>query len=393
MKYNFDQVINRKNTYSTQWDFISDRFGRDDILPFSISDTDFLVPQPVTDALKKATDLQIFGYSRWNHDNFFNAIVNYFKNNFATNINSKWIVYSPSVMYSLSTLMAILTDPGDYVATFSPMYPDFEDAIINHQRQSLRVELQNQDGYYTINFKSLEQAFKQAKVFLLCSPHNPTGRVWNEDELTKIIMLAKKYDVKIIADEIHMDIVYHKKHLPIVSFLDEYLQLYLVSSGSKTYNYPSLGGSYALIPDAKIKERFLNITKHRDFVNSANFMGMNALIASYNQCHDYRQQLVAYLENNMNIIEQFINEKCQPLHFVKPEATYLAWIDCRQLPVDLKTFQDVLVNYGKVGIMPGTTYFGDGYLRMCVGCSQTKLLDGLNRLKRSLDYLKSNNYK
>lgn len=390
MKYNFDQLVNRKNTYSTQWDYIADRFGRDDILPFSISDTDFIIPKPVTTALKEAVKMEIFGYTRWNHDDFKNAICNYFKKHFNTSINPDWIVYSPSVMYSLSLLMSLLTNPNDYVATFSPMYPDFEDAIINHHLQPVRIKLNNNGGYYTIDFKAVEDAFKKCKVFLLCSPHNPTGRVWDKDELLKIIELAKKYDVKIISDEIHMDIVYHKTHYPIVSFLDQYSQLYLVSSGSKTYNYPSLGGSYAFISDPEIKNNFLTITKHRDFVNSANYMGMMALISSYNEANDYRQQLVAYLNENMNIIEEYINNNCSPLKFIKPEATYLAWIDCRQLPFTSKQLQHALVNIGKVGIMPGNTYFEDGYLRMCVGCSKDKLLEGLKRLKISIDYLNYN---
>lgn len=387
MTYDFNQLVNRKNTYSTQWDYIADRFGRDDILPFSISDTDFIIPKPVTNALKTATKMEIFGYTRWNHDDFKNAICNYFQKYFNTSINPDWIVYSPSVMYSLSLLMSLLTNPNDYVATFSPMYPDFEDAIINHHLHPIRIKLNNNDGYYTIDFKTLADAFKKCKVFLLCSPHNPTGRVWNKEELLKIITLAKKYDVKIISDEIHMDIVYHKDHYPIISFLDQYSQLYLVSSGSKTYNYPALGGSYALITDSKIKERFLTITKHRDFVNSANYMGMMALISSYNEASDYRQQLITYLNENMTIIEEYINKNCAPLKFIKPEATYLAWIDCRQLPFTSEQLQHALVNIGKVGIMPGSAYFEDGYLRMCVGCSKTKLLEGLKRLKTSIDYL------
>lgn len=390
MKYNFDEIHNRKGTFSTQWDYIADRFGRSDILPFSISDTDFIIPYPVTEKLKETLKLEIFGYTRWNHATFKNAIIHYFKRHFHTEIKEEWIVYAPSVMYSLSTLMSMLTKEEDNVAAFSPMYTDFEDAVLSHHRHMIRVPLLNQDGYYQIDFSYLEEVLKKVKVFLLCSPHNPTGRVWLEEELVKFIELCKKYNVKIISDEIHMDVILQGKHLPILNFYPQYQDIYLVSSGSKTFNYPSLGGSYAIIPNEEIRNQFLNITKHRDFVNSANYMGMMALITSYNDCDDYREQLVQYIRKNMKIVETFINEKCSPLKFIQPEGTYLAWIDCRDLPFSCEQLQEALINIGKVGIMKGEVYFGNHYLRMNCGCPKEKLIDGLQRLQNSIEYLYQN---
>lgn len=390
MNYNFDEVHNRKGTYSTQWDFISDRFGRNDILPFSISDTDFCVPKPVTEALKKAVELEIFGYTRWNHDAFKQAIVQYFKRRFDTEIDADSIVYSPSVMYTLSSLIELLSEVGDAVATFAPMYTDFEDCTRLRQRRMLRVYLDNHDSVYTINWQKLEEALAQAKIFLLCSPHNPTGRVWTNEELSKLVDLCQKYQVQLISDEIHMDIVLKGKHIPIMRYIQNYPNIYLISSGSKTFNYPGLGGSYALLANPKVRDCFLNHTKHRDFVNSANYMGMTALMSSYCQCDDYVDELVGYIQKNMDLVDTYIHQYCAPLKFRKPEGTYLAWIDCRDLPVTADEFQDVLVNIGQVGIMKGETYFGDGYLRMNVGCPNIKLKDGLQRLKKSIDYLKKN---
>ncbi len=385
--YNFDEIINRKGTYSTQWDYTADRFGSSDILPFSISDTDFKIPTPVTEALKKAVNLELFGYTRWNHDDFKNSIVHYFDRHFNTKIHPDWIVYSPSVMYALSTLISLLSNEGDTVCAFAPMYTDFEDCTLMRNRKMHRVYLIEHDGKYTIDFNALEEALKESKIFLLCSPHNPTGRVWSESELTKIVALCKQYHVSIISDEIHMDIVLSNKHRPILNYIEEFDQLYLAASGSKTFNYPSLGGSYALIPDNNIREQFLNITKHQDFVNSANYMGMTALMISYQKCDDYVEELVAYIQRNMDLVESYINEHCAPLKFTKPEATYLAWIDCRDLPFTCDELQDALVNIGKVGIMKGETYFGNGYLRMNVGCPYSKVLDGLQRLEKSIHYL------
>lgn len=390
MKYQFDEIHCRKGTYSTQWDFIADRFGRNDLIPFSISDTDFIVPKPVTAALKKATELEIFGYTRWNHDDFKQAVTGYFRRRFGVDCQPDWLVYSPSVMYTLSALIALLTEPGDGVATFAPMYTDFEDCTLIQNRQMHRVYLDNHDSVYTINWTKLEAALAQSKVFLLCSPHNPTGRVWQESELLHLIALCRQYHVAIISDEIHMDIVLQGQHHPILAYKQDDIDMYLLSSGSKTFNYPGLGGSYAFMPNATIREQFLNHTKHRDFVNSANYMGLVALMTSYTVCDDYVEQLVAYIDQNMDLVDRYLKNHCPALRFRKPEGTYLAWIDCRQLGVEANRLQKALIEVGKVGIMKGETYFGEGYLRMNVGCPKAKLLAGLDGLKKAVDALQSN---
>lgn len=387
MKYNFDEFIDRKGTYSTQWDFISDRFGRNDILPFSISDTDFKIPQPVTQALKKATDLQIYGYTRWNHNDYKNAIINYYQRHYHVTINPDWIVYSPSVMYSLSSLIELLTQPGDHVCAFAPMYTDFEDCTLRRGCQMIRVYLNNQDNYFTIPWIQFEEALSQSQAFLLCSPHNPTGRVWKQEELLHMLRLCQKYDVPMITDEIHMDIILEGQHTPIINYQSQYPRIFSMSSGSKTFNFPALGGSYALIPDKNIREEFLDHTKHRDFVNSASYMGIIALMSAYNDCDDYVEQLREYIRENMALVESYIHEHCAPLKFKSPEGTYLAWIDCRDLPFTADQLQDALVNQGHVGMMKGEIYFGKGYLRMNVGCLRSKVLDGLERLQKSLNYL------
>lgn len=389
MKYNFDITYDRHNTYSTQWDFIKDRFGRNDLLPFSISDTDFIIPYEVTEVLKNSLELPIYGYTRWNHDDYKSAICNYFNRRFNSFVDPNWITYSPSVMYALSSLMQILTHEGDTVVTFAPMYTDFEDCTLITSRIMERVYLKDCNGYYHIDFNALEKALAKAKVFLLCSPHNPTGRIWTYDELSTIVSLCKKYNVSIISDEIHMDIQLKGKHIPITSFINEYANIYLVSSGSKTFNYPGLGGSYCFISNDNVKETFMNYTRHRDFVNSANYMGMLALMTSYNLCDDYVDELVSYIKENMNIVDKYIKENIPELSFKIPEATYLAWIDTRKLPYTSKQIQESLINNGKVAIMNGDIYFGNGYIRMNVGCPKTKLLEGLKRLEIGIHALTS----
>lgn len=389
MKYNFDKINNRKGTYCTQWDYIQDRFGVEDILPFSISDTDFIVPYEVTEKLKSVLEHQIFGYTRWNHDDFKNSIVNFFKKRFDTEVKKDWVIYSPSVMYSVSLLIKLLSKDNDIVTTFNPMYDAFFNVIEGNNRKIGKVDLMEKDGKFHIDFNKLEEMLKKSKILLLCSPHNPTGKVFTEKELVKIVKLCKKYSIKIISDEIHMDIILgEKKHNPIIKFLKEYNNLYLVSSGSKTFNYPALICSYAIIPNKDIKEEFLNTTRKKEFLNSASIPGMYATMISYNECDDYIEELVAYINKNMDYVEKYIKENIKDLKFKKPEGTYLAWIDCRKLKYSSEELQDALINIGKVGIMKGEVYGGEKYLRLNCGCSIEKLKLGLEKLKDSIEYLK-----
>jgi cystathionine beta-lyase len=390
MKYNFDEVINRKGTYCTQWDYIEDRFNKKDLLPFSISDTDFKIPRPITDKLKEVMNHEIYGYTRWNHHDFKGAIADYYERRFKCFINEEWILYSPSVMYSVSVLIRLLSSPKDKILTFDPMYDAFFSVIEENGRLLVSENLKEEQGVFKIDFESFDKKIKECKIMLLCSPHNPTGRVWTNEEIEHIIKICKKYGVKIISDEIHMDIILGKnKHIPILRYVKEYSHLYLVSSASKTLNTPGLIGSYSIIPSEEIREKFLLQTRKKDFLNSVSIFGMYATMVGYRECDDYIDQLVEYIKENTVIVEEFIKKELPQLKYKPAEGTYLAWIDVRELPFTKEEIQYALVNEGKVGIMPGETYGDNGakYLRLNCGCPKEKLIEGLWRLKKGIDYL------
>ncbi|WP_347462239.1 aminotransferase class I/II-fold pyridoxal phosphate-dependent enzyme [Clostridium intestinale] len=205
-----------------------------------------------------------------------------------------------------------------------------------------------------------------------------------------IIKSCKKYGVKIISDEIHMDIILgENKHTPILKYINEYDHLYLVSSASKTLNTPGLIGSYSIIPSEEIREKFLLQTRKKDFLNSVSIFGMYATMVGYRECDDYIDQLVEYIKENTIIVEEFIKKELPQLKYKPAEGTYLAWIDGRELPLTKEEIQYALVNEGKVGIMPGETYGDNGakYLRLNCGCPKEKLIEGLWRLKKGIEYL------
>lgn len=389
MSKRFDQMIDRRGTFCTQWDYTEDRFGAKDILPFSISDMDFQSPPEILNMIEKRTAHGIFGYTRWNHDSFKTSIGSWYQQRFSAVIEKEWIVYSPSVIYSISTLLELLTEVGDAVVMQTPAYDAFFSLIRTSKLKLLENPLILHEGKYHLDFVNLEMqlANPRTKVFLLCNPHNPTGRVWNQSELMKIIDLCEQYDVKIVSDDIHMDVIYGQhSYTPITSMTKKLEYVYICTSASKTFNTPSLGGSYALIPNGKVRNQFLEILKFRDGLSSASVFGKLATMEAYQHTGYWVDELVEYLYNNMKTVKSFIDEELLKLQFILPESTYLAWIDCSNLHVTSDQLQKALVEVGKVGIMSGDVYGASNgtFLRMNVGCPHAKLIDGLERLKKSV---------
>ncbi|MGA3452824.1 aminotransferase class I/II-fold pyridoxal phosphate-dependent enzyme, partial [Lactiplantibacillus pentosus] len=250
MQYDFDKVIDRRGTYSTQWDYIQDRFGRSDILPFSISDTDFPVPVGVQQALEKRIKHPIYGYTRWNHEAYKNSIVNWFKAQNQAPINPDWIVYSPSVVFSIATFIRMKSAVGEGVAVFTPMYDAFYHVIEDNQRVLIPIRLSSAQQDYQIDWDTLETVLKQAttKILLLTNPHNPTGKVFSVQELKRISTLCRQNNVFIISDDIHKDIVYKRSaYTPITMYTTT--DVVLCCSATKTFNTPGLIGSYLFVPD------------------------------------------------------------------------------------------------------------------------------------------------
>lgn len=384
---NFDEVVNRKGTFCTQWDFVEDRFSVPDLLPFTISDTDFKIPEEVYQTLERRLDHRVFGYTRWNHEPFKKSVIDWYRRRFTTAMNSDWLVYSPSVMYTISKLIQLNSAAGDGVVVQTPAYDAFYKTIEANQRQIVTNPLIYADNYYTIDFEDLEKKLAQAqnKILLLCSPHNPTGRVWTTEELTQIVDLCDRYDVFLISDEIHMDVLRKGiTHQPITRFTHK--KVAILSSGSKTFNFPGLVFSYAFIPNSSLREAFLIALKNQDGLSSASNLGMLATMSAYNDCENWVEEFNLYIDQNIKIVENFVKEHLPAIKINRSESTYLMWLDTRLLNLPMDQLQERLIHIGKVAIMDGRIYGGNGahFLRLNVGCSKEKLLDGLNRLKMSL---------
>lgn len=388
--FDFSTVVDRHGTWCTQWDYVADRFGAADLLPFTISDMDFATAPCITDALHQRINHGVFGYSRWKNDEFLGAIAHWFQQRFNSRIDTDTVVYGPSVIYMVSELIRLWSQPGDGVVVHTPAYDAFYNAIEGNGRQVVSVAMQKQASGWVGDMAALEAALAKPEntILLLCSPQNPTGKVWSREELTVMADLCARYDVAVISDEIHMDMVWGKNHHTPWNEVARG-QWALLTSGSKSFNIPALTGAYGLIGDDESRNRYLSALKGRDGLSSPSVLALTAHIAAYQQGEAWLDALRAYLEENLNSVARALNRAFPKLNWTPPEATYLAWIDLRPLNLDEQALQKVLIEQQKVAIMPGYTYGeeGKGFIRLNAGCPRSKLEQGVQRLIAGINSL------
>lgn len=386
MAVDFNRVIDRTGTYSTQWDYAADRFGRADVLPFSISDTDFPVPEEVEEALLERLRHPIFGYTRWNHADYKQSVIRWFqRDGSAQGFDPEWVVYSPSVIFSVASIVRLLTAPGEGVITCTPMYDAFYGVIEGNGRRIAAVRQASAMEGYGLDWDALERAASDPRnrVMLLTNPHNPTGKVYTADELARIHGICREHGATLISDDIHRDVVYAPaRYTPVLDVSTE--GALIACSSSKTFNTPGLIGSYCLIPDPVLRERFLFELKQRNALSSVSVPGMVAQMAAYARCDAYVSDMVEHLAHNMALVADFVEKNVPGVSFVAPQGTYLAWMDASGLGMSAAEVQDRLVNRGRVGIMSGGVYGDARCLRMNVACPRSKLVDGLERMRRAL---------
>ncbi|WP_253649922.1 MalY/PatB family protein [Vibrio sp. Y29_XK_CS5] len=384
--FDFDTPIDRTGTYCTQWDYVQDRFGKAGLLPFTISDMDFAAPEPVMNVLKQRLEHPVLGYSRWNHEDFKSAIRYWYQTRFDCEIDTQQVVYGPSVIYIVSKLIEQWSQPGQGVVFHTPAYDAFDKMIEGQDRTCVRSPLIKQKGRFEIDWQDLETklADQNNTVLLLCSPHNPTGRVWRQSELEKMAELCNQYQVKVISDEIHMDVCF-KRHVPYVGVgcLQDWA---VVTSASKSFNIPALNGAYALIADSPTRERYLHKLKEVDGLSSPSIMGVLGTMAAYRHGEPWLKALNEYVLANHQYVKEALESAFPEVSYLVPDATYLAWIDLSVLNLDMTLLNQALIEQFNVAIMSGDVYgdSGKGYLRLNLGCPRSKVEQGVSALIQAI---------
>ncbi|WP_054180754.1 MalY/PatB family protein [Trabulsiella odontotermitis] len=385
--FDFSTPVDRHGTWCTQWDYVADRFGAADLLPFTISDMDFATAPCIIDAVSQRLAHGVFGYSRWKNDEFLGAIAHWYASRFHSQIDRESVVYGPSVIYMVSEMIRQWSAPGDGVVVNTPAYDAFYKAIEGNQRRVAAVPLIKNGNDWLCDMDQLEQVLSQPQntLLLLCSPHNPTGKVWTREELDTIATLCEKHNVRVISDEIHMDMVWSSHpHIPWCDVARGPWALF--TSGSKSFNIPAFTGAYGLIGDATSRDAYLLALKGRDGLSSPSVPAIVAHIAAYRDGAPWLDALRPYLQDNMRYIARELNQAFPELRWQPPESTYLAWIDLRPLNIDDRALQKQLIETQKVAIMPGYTYGeeGNGFIRLNAGCPRVKLEQGVQRLIAAL---------
>ncbi|RXZ83320.1 pyridoxal phosphate-dependent aminotransferase [Paenibacillaceae bacterium] len=382
MTFNFDQHINRLGTNSYKWDQSQKLFGDSDILPLWVADMDFESPPAVQESLRKRTEQGIYGYTI-KTDDYIDAIRSWFKRRHNWEIESKWISDSPGIVTSLSLAVELFSKPGDAVILQSPVYYPFYDVIRMNGREVAANPLLLNNGRYEMDFEQLEQLMKDgARLLLFCSPHNPGGRVWEREELEQLSALCVKYDVIVVSDEIHCDLVLaDKRHIPLASISAEIADRTLTClAPTKTFNIPGLQSSVIVTPNAKLKQtidyRIKTLSLHM-----THFFTPEAVAAAYNEGDAWLDELLVYLRGNADYAVDFLSRELPEITTMRPEATYLLWLDCRGLGLSISELKKLMFEQAKVAFSEGSVFGveGEGHLRINLACPRSLLQEALER--------------
>lgn len=380
----FNKVINRKNSGSAKWN-TKKIFGIEDVLPMWVADMDFQAPIEVLDALHSRVEHGIFGYSMPG-EKVEDAIQGWLKKRHNWEIDKTSITYSPGIVTAISLAIQAFTDPVDKIVVQPPVYYPFFEIAKKHKREVLynQLLLTNEERY-EIDFKDLEEKFSDphTKLFILCNPHNPGGRVWSKEELTKIGELCIKHNVLLISDDIHSDLLLFDNHYTPIASISEAIANQTVTciAPSKTFNLAGLQSSVVLINNDSLKRKYQAVQQLYG-LSSLNSFGIDALEAAYKHGEKWLDELITYLEGNVLYIESFIKDHLPEVKVMRPESTYLVWLDARNLKKSDDEIKSLLLNKGKLALEPGSKFGenGAGFLRMNFACPRETLADGLNRL-------------
>ena len=388
MQYDFDTPIDRTHTWSIKHDFKKENGKADDILPFWVADMDFRSPDSVVEALKKAVDHGIFGYSRAD-ESYFDAVAAWYQKRHHLTLQPEWMTCTPGIVFALSIAVRAFTQEGDAVLIQPPVYHPFSRAILRNKRTLVENPLVLKDGHYEMDLEDLEQKVldEHVKLMILCNPHNPVGRVWTREELTALADICLRHHVYVISDEIHGDFVWQgHEQTPYASISEEAcLHSMMCTAPSKTFNLAGMATSNLFIPDPEMRRKFRSELLDVGQENM-NRLGLFACRAAYEGGGEWLDQLIGYLAGNLALVRDFCKNRVPQIQLVEPEGTYLAWLDCRELGMTDDELMAFFSDEAKVWLDPGTHSGeqGSGFMRFNLGSSRSVIAQALDQIEAAL---------
>lgn len=386
--YDFDTVIDRRNTNSIKYDFAVERGMPADVLPLWVADMDFRGPEPVLEALHRAVDHGIFGYSDVKQE-YYDAVSRWFGQRFDWQTRPEWLVKTPGVVYALAMAVRALTQPGDSVLIQPPVYYPFFSVIQDNGRTVRQSELVYRNGRYTVDFEDFERKIvdNRVKLFILCSPHNPVGRVWSLEELRRIGEICGKHDVFVVSDEIHCDFAFeeHPHHIFLAANPELADRCIVCTAPSKTFNIAGLQVSNIWIPNNRVRRDFLKEIDRSGY-SQLNTLGLAASQAAYTAGGPWLEQCRSYLRANLDFLRTFLAEQLPQIRLVEPEGTYFAWLDFSALGLSRQELNALIVKQAKLWLDAGHIFGGNAgqFQRVVLACPRATLEQALLQLKSAV---------
>lgn len=385
--YDFDRVVDRRNTNSLKYDFAVERGYPGDVLPLWVADMDFPAPAPVLEALQKAVSHGIFGYSEVKGD-YYEAVSAWFFKHFDYTYQEEWLIKTPGVVYALATAVRSLTEPGDSILITPPVYYPVYSVIEDNNRRLVKSELVYQDGRYEIDFDDMELKICQnnVKLFILCSPHNPVGRVWTVEELQRIGKICAENQVIVVSDEIHCDFAFSHPHTIFLQACPELEDSAIVCTApSKSFNLAGLQVSNIWIPSQELRRRFIN-EMDRTGYSQLNTLGLVGAQAAYEQGEEWLTECKEYIRENLNFLRSFLEEKLPEIRLVEPEGTYFAWLDCSGLGLDREALNELVIQKARLWLDAGHIFGkkSEQFQRVVLACQRNTLKQALEQLERAV---------
>ena len=383
----FDKVYERRNTGSIKYDSKLKGINADNLIPMWIADMDFKSPPAVEKALLDITKHGFFGYTDTDSD-FDTVLCNWYHRHMKWAIQPEWIIKTPGVMFGISAAIRALTDPSDSILICQPVYYPFEKTILANGRHLVVSELLLIDGQYTFDFEDIEHKIVQnnVKMFLLCSPHNPIGRVWTEYELKKIGDICLRHGVYIVSDEIHCDFIYSGfRHVPIASLSDEISKITITClAPTKTFNLAGLQAASIIVPNNNLRKKIRETCLSTGY-SHLNIMTIAATKAAYQHGDEWLKELLTYLQGNIAVLKDAFPKQCD-ISLIQPEGTYLMWLDCRKLGLKDEELRTLFLEKAGVWLHSGSTFGigGSGFMRMNIACPRITLETAVHRIKQAL---------